>query len=78
MVIEALACGTPVVSTDCPTGPRDLLRGELAKGLVPREDTERFAEAMRDVLDSPPDITEETLAGFAPEHIARRYLSLAR
>ncbi|MBA2779002.1 glycosyltransferase [Halomonas kenyensis] len=77
VVIEALACGTPVVSTDCPTGPRDLLQGDLAKGLVPREDTERFAEAVRDILGDPPDITEETLAEFAPEHIASRYLALA-
>ncbi|MCE8050721.1 glycosyltransferase [Halomonas daqingensis] len=78
VVIEALACGTPVVSTDCPTGPRDLLRGDLARGLVPREDTKRFAEAVRDILDDPPSITRETLAGFAPEHIADRYLSLVR
>jgi hypothetical protein len=40
VLIEALACGTRVVSTDCPPGPREILRGELARGLVPCHDAE--------------------------------------
>jgi glycosyltransferase involved in cell wall biosynthesis len=40
VLIEALACGTRVVSTDCPSGPREILRGELARGLVACNDAD--------------------------------------
>jgi glycosyltransferase involved in cell wall biosynthesis len=35
VIIESLICGTPVISTDCPSGPREILTGELAEWLVP-------------------------------------------
>lgn len=58
---EALALGTPVVSTDCPTGPAEILRGgELGK-LVPVGDYRAMAQAIAECLDegrgAPPDLT---------------------
>lgn len=35
VLIEALACGTPAVSTDCPHGPNEILTGDLEQFLAP-------------------------------------------
>lgn len=55
VLIEALACGTPVVSTDCPVGPRAVLQGGRYGPLVPVGDVNAVAAAINQVLDSPPD-----------------------
>jgi glycosyltransferase involved in cell wall biosynthesis len=53
VLIEGLACGTRVVSTDCPSGPREILSGELAQWLVPCNDAGALAQAMRAALAAP-------------------------
>lgn len=75
ILIEALACGCPVVSTDCPSGPREILGdGEFGR-LVPVGDEVALAEALEDTIDSPPD--RETLnrraADFGVEAATDQY-----
>lgn len=55
VLVEALACGCPVVSTDCPHGPAEILeRGRYGR-LVPVGDAAAMAQAMAEVLANPPD-----------------------
>jgi glycosyltransferase involved in cell wall biosynthesis len=51
VIVEALECGVPVVSTDCPSGPAEILNGGLYGKLVPLHDTAALASAMIQSLD---------------------------
>ena len=57
VVIEALACGCPVVSTDCPSGPREILQDGAIGPLVPVHDDNALAAAILNVLAAPPERT---------------------
>lgn len=77
VAVEALACGTAVVSTDCPTGPREILTGELARYLVPLDNLGAFADTLRDVVANSPSISTTAVAHLDAEQVALRYLALA-
>ncbi len=51
VIVEALASGCPVVSTDCPTGPREILGNNEYGLLVPVENPTALAESMKRLLN---------------------------
>lgn len=76
VIVEALACGTPVVSTDCPSGPAEVLHGVTPRALVPIGDADALAEALLTMMRNPPPT--ETLHALTRAHdsetSARAYL----
>jgi glycosyltransferase involved in cell wall biosynthesis len=83
VVIEAQALGVPVVSTDCPTGPRELLIDGRAGVLVPVGDAGALAEGVRALLREPERarmLAAEAATGlerFTPQRAYARYAVLA-
>ena len=78
VLIEALAVGCPVVSTDCESGPSEILEGERWGPLVAVGDVDALAAAMDETLEKPPD--REWLRGgaqrFTLDRVADRYLEI--
>ncbi|MBN8998812.1 MAG: glycosyltransferase [Rhizobiales bacterium] len=75
-LVESLACGVGAVSTDCESGPREILDGGRLGRLVPVGDAAALAQGMNELLDRPPDPRElrRHIEGFTPAAIADRYL----
>ena len=78
VLVEALACGCPCVSTDCPSGPAEILQNGRLGPLVPVGDDAALAEAMGHVLDQPPDepILRQRAAEFSAERAVDAYEQL--
>ena len=82
VLIEAMACGLPVVSFDCPCGPKDIVRQGEDGFLVPSGDTDALADAMHKLMSD--DILRKEMASkaivnvcrFQLEEITQRWISL--
>jgi glycosyltransferase involved in cell wall biosynthesis len=63
VLVEAMACGTPVVSTDCRSGPAEILEGGKWGRLAPVKDVEALAAAMATTLEETehPDVAQRAL-----------------
>jgi glycosyltransferase involved in cell wall biosynthesis len=78
VVIQALACGCPVVSTDCPSGPAEILENGRYGILVPVKNEQALAAAMLQTLKNPPAESRLTARGreFSVERATQQYLDL--
>jgi glycosyltransferase involved in cell wall biosynthesis len=80
VLIQAMACGCPVVSTDCPSGPAEILAGGAYGPLAPVGDDRALAQAILAQLDAPVD--RERLCAraalFSVEHAVERYLQASK
>lgn len=76
VLVEALALGTPVVSTDCPSGPAEILNGGRYGRLVPPEDPQALAEAILSILIDPPspELSSEAVKPYDIERVVDQYL----
>jgi glycosyltransferase involved in cell wall biosynthesis len=80
VIVEALASGVPVVSTDCPGAPRELLCNGALGHLVQVDDPGALATAITEALHSPrgtPEARRLRASNFAAPLIARQYLEKA-
>lgn len=78
VLIEALAVGLPIVATDCPTGPREILADGKFGTLVPVGDDAQLAEALLRALHPTGKATAppEALSRFKQNLVVNQYLAL--
>jgi len=77
VLIEAIASGAPVVATDCPSGPREILEGGKYGRLVPTEDASALATAIAEALDGEIEpAPTSALDRFRRDKVAERYLDI--
>jgi glycosyltransferase involved in cell wall biosynthesis len=78
VLIEALAVGTPVVATDCPSGPGEILQGGKYGPLVAVGDDEALASAIHDTLEQslPVHVLREAARPYEIERSTTEHLEL--
>jgi len=69
-LLEAMSCGCAVVSFDCPSGPADLVQQGINGVLVPPNDEDALAAAIRSLIDDP---ARRAALGAAARDVNRRY-----
>ncbi len=77
-LIEAIGCGVPVVSYDCPIGPAEIVKEGVNGHLIPMGDILAAADAIVRILSTKPD-TERIMASadkFRTDRIADRYMEI--
>jgi glycosyltransferase involved in cell wall biosynthesis len=77
VLIEALCCGTPAVSTDCPSGPREILKDGQYGQLVPVGEADALARAIETTLaDKTPGPPSESWQPYELEAVVSQYTNL--
>ena len=78
VLVEAMACGTPVISTNCQSGPSEILEGGKYGTLVPVNDIKKFSEAILATLKNYADseLLRKRAEYFSAERTASQYLEV--
>ncbi len=78
VLIEAMACGCPVVATDCPSGPDEILDGGVYGPLVPIEDSHALAQGMLKIINNSPstELLMQRANEYSTDKVVSTYLSL--
>ncbi len=76
VIVEALACGTPVISTDCPSGPAEILGNGKYGILVPVGDAQLLAQTMLKEVSTPTprNMLQDRAKDFSIQKIVPEYL----
>ncbi|MDX2065529.1 MAG: glycosyltransferase [Fimbriimonadaceae bacterium] len=77
VLAEALYLGTPIVAFDCPSGPREMLRGGQYGALVPPDDWEALRSAVERTWSIPPPaVPAEAWAPYRTEQAVAEYIKV--
>lgn len=81
-IVEAMRCGLPVVATDCPNGPREIITDGIDGRLVRPGDAQGLAAALCELIRDDTlrkrmgEAARHNSARYAPDHIAQQHLNL--
>ncbi len=76
VLIEALLLHTPVISVDCPSGPKEILTQELADFLIPPDNEKGLANAIKRMDQAPVIIMERYYKQFLKETVLPQFEAL--
>ncbi|MEB3357732.1 MAG: glycosyltransferase, partial [Synechococcales bacterium] len=84
VIVEAMACGTPVIAVDCPSGPSEIISHGVNGLLVPPDDRQALASSIVNLLNNSAQQAQLAIAGrqraqnFHSQTIAATYGQLFR
>ena len=78
VLVEAMMCGCTPVSTDCPTGPRELLQEGKYGYLVPMRNPVAMAYGIEKALDNPipKNLLDEAVQPFEESAVLKRHFEI--
>ena len=75
VLVESLICGTPAISVNCPSGPSEILSGDLLKYLVDSFEPDVIAKKIDEIsIDVDNEIPSSSYDKFSAENIAQEYI----
>jgi len=75
--IEAMACGTKIISTDCPSGPREILADGTLGTLIPVGDEDALVKSLNHSLNSEaPRLSTSSLSQYEFSYSVKKYNNL--
>lgn len=77
-VVESLVLGVPVVSTNCETGPKEILTGVLKNYLVDVDDYKNLAKKIDKALEFYPNIENKYIDKFDKNTIRKKYIDFIK